>query len=438
MSAIAQYLCWKGLDISGSDRLCDGTAEENQVKTALEKAGCRLFAQNGSGINAHTSAVVVSSAIEKSNPDIAEAISRGIRIFHRSDVLAAIVKTKKTAAIAGTSGKSTVTAMIYHLLNTVGKKPSLIGGANLHSLAETGLIGNAFAGKSELLVIEADESDGTLVKYHPEISVFLNISKDHKNIEETLSLFKTLAQNSKIVIKNSDDPGLNEIKTASCFGTSAKAESIAQISTNTRYSSVILDNIAYTCPFPGMHMAMNMLASIYVCKKLGISGSVLAEAFKSYKGIERRFDCIPTSSGVTVIDDYAHNPEKIRAALSTAQTLSPRVTAIFQPHGFAPTRFMFNELVEMFKSTLRPSDRLLLLPIYYAGGTVQKDISSKHIAESLASCQCNIQALEERSLAPEGVAEFAKKGDVVILMGARDPALPLLARDIAKAIDEHL
>src|SRR5512136_1508679 len=187
MSAIAQYLAWEGRAITGSDRIAFAH-EMKETKEKLERCGCLLFSQDGSGVTAATEALVISTAIEEDNPDIAAARKRGIPIVHRSDVLAAIVASHRTIAVCGTSGKSTVSALIFEILRACGQSPSVIAGANLTCLHEEGLIGNAFKGDSGILVMEADESDGTLVKYRPAEAVFLNISKDHKPVAETLEL----------------------------------------------------------------------------------------------------------------------------------------------------------------------------------------------------------------------------------------------------------
>ena len=216
MSALAQYCAWDGMAVSGSDRLLD-SPDVKDTQDRLATAGCSLLPQDGSGAGT-TDAVVVSTAIEDSNPDIAAARKRAIPVLHRSDVLAAIVATKKTIAVAGTSGKSTVAAMIWEFLQGCAKDASLITGAGLVRLEEQGLIGNAYKGSSDLLVIEADESDGTCVKYKPYLSVFLNVSKDHKPVAETLGLFATLAGQSDIVITNADDRQLDIIKPSRTFG----------------------------------------------------------------------------------------------------------------------------------------------------------------------------------------------------------------------------
>lgn len=190
MSAIAQYLVGTGKTVSGSDRLF--LSDENDfLKRQLEAEGISCFLQDGQGIDTTVEAVVISTAIEADNPELLKAQSLGIPVILRADLLAAICKSKRTIAVAGTSGKSTTTAMLFHILHQAGVGASLISGAGLVSLQEQGKIGNAFNGKGEWLVIEADESDGTLVKYEPEIGLLLSIDKDHKELDELHTIFQT-------------------------------------------------------------------------------------------------------------------------------------------------------------------------------------------------------------------------------------------------------
>ncbi|MBI4667874.1 MAG: UDP-N-acetylmuramate--alanine ligase [Elusimicrobia bacterium] len=437
MSAIAQYLRWNSLQISGSDRLF-GNEAAGEIQRALEALGCRLYPQDGSGVTPENDGLVVSTAIEKTNPDIIKARALEIPVLHRSDVLAALANAKKTIAVTGTSGKSTVTALIFHLLRECQKNPSLLSGAGLNELTETGALGNAYSGGSDLLVIEADESDGSLAKYKPYVSVLLNLSKDHKPVPEILKLFETSAKQSANVFVNYDDSLLRAIKSAKTFGLDKKANFFPDKIELGRDSIVILKNgLKFNFPFPGRYNAYNLLAALCVCKFLGCEDKKLAQACADYKGIQRRFDRIQTSKGVTVIDDFAHNPQKITATLETVQNMSGRVIAIFQPHGFAPTKFMLKEYIETFTNLLRENDELYLLPIYYAGGTVSKDVSSADIAKGLKDAKGKIFNPHDRNDILPLIAASAKPGDIVISMGARDPTLAAFAQSIARAIDSH-
>ena len=201
MSAIAQYLAGIGKQVSGSDRYFV-PGEFNDTKTKLEAEGIKCFLQNGEGITATTDLVVVSTAIEDTVAEVQKAKQLNIPILKRSEVLALIAKSKKTIAVGGTSGKSTTSAMLFDILEYAGLHPSIISGAGLVSISEQGKIGNAKVGEGEWLVIEADESDGSIVQYHPEIGLLLNIDKDHQEIDELMEIFGIFKNNSKIFIVN--------------------------------------------------------------------------------------------------------------------------------------------------------------------------------------------------------------------------------------------
>jgi len=430
MSAIAQYLAWEGRAITGSDRIAF-TQEMKETGEKLERCGCLLFPQDGSGVTTATEALVISTAIEEDNPDIAAARNRGIPIVHRSDVLAAIVASHRTIAVCGTSGKSTVTALVFEILRACGQSPSVLAGANLIRLKEEGFLGNAFRGESGILVMEADESDGTLVKYRPEKAVFLNLSKDHKTVAQALELFERLAAQTPLVIKNGDDPGLKSLPAAHQFGllegVDCRPEAVKALTPSVRFT---LQGTDCELPLPGSHNLSNALAALCVCQSQGCSLERMAGPMREFRGIMRRFSVSRTSKGVTVIDDYAHNPDKIKAALLTARDFGKRIFAVFQPHGYGPTRFLKDELVETFAGLIRNTDEVYFLPIYYAGGTVKKDISSEDLAVGVSQRGIMSYAPQDRKALLAHLARRAKPGDAVILMGARDPTLSSLAREI--------
>jgi len=436
MSALAQYLQWNGTMVSGSDRLLS-SADTCALRAGLEKAGCALFGQDGSGISVSTDAVCVSTAIEGSNPDSAAARSRGLPIFHRSDVLAAVIDTKQSIAVGGTSGKSTVTAMIFELLTACGRSPSLINGAPLVRLEGEGLIGNAFSGSSELLVVEADESDGTIVKYHPAAGIILNISKDHKNIEEVETLFQTFAAQSCWAVVNADDQGLDRIAAQDRFGTNPPATwRPDRIECAPDSVTVYRSGTPLRLPMPGAHNAENLCAALCVCEHFGCDPRALAAAVRGYRGVARRFALTSTRKNVHVVDDFAHNPAKIAAAVKTARGISKRIIAVYQPHGFGPTRFLRDDYIATFRAIFTASDALYLLPIYYAGGTAVKDISSEDIINGLGAVPFHAQAINDREELLNVLAGEAHSGDCVLLMGARDPSLAGLAKKIIELFGE--
>lgn len=436
MSALAQYLRFQGISVSGSDRF-----NENEdtafIRQSLEGLGCAIVNQDGSGVSADADVVCVSTAIEESNPDIAAARSRGIPIIHRSDLLAAIIATKRTIAVAGTSGKSTVTAMIFEFLTACGKSPSLISGAGLRRLEKQGLIGNAWSGGSDLLVVEADESDGTLVKYHPEAAVILNISKDHKTTDEIKGLFETLASQSSWTVSNADDPVLATIPATLRFGRTGswRPDHEELLSTSVK---LYRNGAEYHLPLPGDHNLENLCAALCVCEHFGCEESALADAVRIYEGVARRFSMIGTRQNVHIVDDFAHNPAKIAAVVRAARGLSGRIIAVYQPHGFAPTRFLKDEYITTFLTAFKEHDSLYLLPIYYAGGTAQKNISSEDIISGLGSITFHAEALSSREELLTRLKADAKPEDCVLVMGARDPSLPALVRKIVEIFGGEL
>ncbi len=432
MSALAQYLRFQGISVSGSDRLLS-SKDTSFIRKSLEGLGCAIVRQDGSGVGEDIDAVCVSTAIEESNPDIVTARSRGIPIIHRSDLLAAIIATKKSIAVAGTSGKSTVTAMIFEFLSACEKSPSLISGAALRRLEQQGLIGNAFSGGSDLLVVEVDESDGTLVKYCPDAAVILNISKDHKSIDEITKLFETLAVNTPWTASNADDPILASLPATVRFGrngsSSWKPDHEQLLPTSVK---LVKGGMTYHLPLPGSHNLENLRAALCVCEYFGCEQIALAEAVKSYKGVARRFSVTETNLNMHVVDDFAHNPAKIAAAVSAARGLSGRILAVYQPHGFGPTRFLKDEYITAFRTVFMQHDSLYLLPIYYAGGTAQKNISSEDIIQGLGPVAFNAHAVRDRDELLTDLTADAEPGDCVLIMGARDPSLPALVRKVVE------
>ena len=432
MSALAQFLRFEGIAVSGSDRLLE-SEDTRSVRGSLEGLGCSIVRQDGSGIKEDTDTVCVSTAIEETNPDIAAARASGIPVVHRSDLLAALIVSRRTIAVAGTSGKSTVTAMIFEFLTACGKSPSLVSGAGLLRLERQGLIGNAFSGGSDLLVVEADESDGTLVKYSPEVSVVLNISKDHKGVDEIRALFETLLSRSEWTALNSDDPGLASLAGSTGFGTGVSASWRPDSEELLRTSVKLFRNgEEFHLPLPGVHNLENLRAALCVCDHFGCDEPSLAEAVRKFEGVARRFAITRTQRGVYVIDDFAHNPAKIEAAVNAARGLSDRIIAVYQPHGFGPTRFLRDEYIVTFRNVFRSRDSLYLLPIYYAGGTAKKDISSGDIIDGLGPVPFRAEAVTDRSELLAALESDSGAGDVVLVMGARDPSLSGLVKKVVK------
>jgi len=438
MSAIAQYLKGIAKSVSGSDRqFTINGITDTEIK--LNKEGILTFKQDGSGIDEKTEIIVVSTAVEENNPEYQKANQLKIKVILRSDLLAAITRTKKTIAVSGTSGKSTTTAMIYHIMEKVGQPISFIGGAGLISLQQLGKIGNAIASDSNRLVIEADESDGSLVKYQPEIGVILNIDKDHKELIELESIFNTFKGNiqGKLIVNQShsrtkafsqsieNDFGY---ETDCGFNTTHFEQNGFQI----RFQ---INQVLFEIPCVGQHNMENAAAAVASCFQLGISIEQASKALQSYGGIYRRHQIIGKVNGATIIDDYAHNPAKIAASIKACQFEGSKLYVWFQPHGFQPTKFLRAEFVEEIIKSLRRDDEIWMSEIYYAGGTVTKDISAKDLIDDIKIHHENAYFIENRESLPEKIKSKIKSKDIVLLTGARDSSLSDFAQFVYKELN---
>lgn len=435
MSALAQVKAMEGRSVSGSDRDFD-RGRNLGVKASLEALGIKLFPQDGSGVNDETAELALSTAIEDTNPEVVRAKERGLKIWHRSELLSDEVNGADTIAVAGTSGKSTVAAMLFCVLEAAGLDPSIITGGALGQLRERGLIGNAFRGKGRILVVEADESDGTIVRYMPKTGLLLNISKDHKEISELNAIFTEFAGHCGRLLVNADDkPASALLPAAETFGFNSGNWKVTEVNTGPFSSDFRINGVPFTLPTPGLYNIENALAACAAASVYGASLEACAAGLKAFRGVERRFVLVGEKNGVTVIDDYAHNPAKITALLTALhQAKGRRVLAVYQPHGFTPTRHLKNELIESFAAGLNPADMLIMPQIYYAGGTVSKNISSNDIVSAVAEKGHSAVYYENRAEIPAVISKLARPGDIVAVMGARDATLADFAAQILAAL----
>ncbi len=435
MSALAQFHAMGGGAVTGSDRLLD-RGEIVELRAKLGRLGVRFFPQDGSAVDDATTRVVVSTAIEDDNADLARARVLGVPVVHRADHLAELVASHRTLAITGTSGKSTVTAMVFEILAASGRSPSLITGGALRRLEDDGLLGNAARGESDLLVIEADESDGSVVRYKPEIGALLNVGKDHKEVPVLLEMFRTFRSLSRRFVVNGDSPALAEFRSdAGTFGF-GEGCSVRGTDLDVPPGRICLriNSVPFELPLDGRHNAENALAAAAVCLEAGVPLEESASALKVYRGIVRRFERLGTAGGIMVIDDFAHNPDKVRAVLAAAAVCAERVLAVYQPHGYAPTRFLKDDFIAAFTDALRPEDLLWMPEIYYAGGTAAKTISSADLTRPLAERGRRARFLADRAEIVAELVKEARPGDLILVMGARDPSLGAFARSILAAL----
>ncbi len=428
MSAIAQYFAGVQKNVSGSDRYFkDG--EFNETKEKLEAEGIKCFLQNGEGITTETDLVVVSTAIEDTVAEVQKAKQLNIPILKRSEVLSLIAKSKKTIAVGGTSGKSTTSAMLFDILQHANMQPSIISGAGLTSIIKEGKIGNAKVGAGEWLVIEADESDGSIVQYQPEVGLLLNVDKDHQEIEELMQIFGTFKKNTKeLFIVNQSNVLAKQLSQNIKQDFSADEKSGAGfIATNFNQQGFKIEFDIRDAPFTihaiGRHNMENALAATTVANQLGVDLKTCAEALKNYEGIYRRNQILGNKNGIWVIDDYAHNPVKCAAAIASCQPLANKVIAWFQPHGYGPTRFLRNDFVKEFAHVLRDNDEIWMSEIFYAGGTAVKDISANDLINDIKALGKKAFFVEDRKNFVETMRPHLTDNTVLLLMGARDPSL---------------
>lgn len=434
MSAIAQYLAGTGKKVSGSDRYFK-EGEVNETKEKLEAEGITCFLQNGDGITGETDLVVVSTAIEDTVFEVQKAKQQNIPIIKRSELLALIAKSKKTIAVGGTSGKSTTSAMLFDILDKAGLQPSIISGAGLVSIIKEGKIGNAKVGAGNWLVIEADESDGSIVQYEPEIGLLLNIDKDHQEIEELMSIFTTFKNNSKKFIVNQSNTLAKKLSQdiKNDFSSDENSEA-GYIAKNFKQEGFCIQflilNSSFLINSIGHHNMENALAAAAVANQIGVSLQTCADVLKNYEGIYRRSQVLGNKNGVWVIDDYAHNPVKCAAAIRACQPVAEKVVAWFQPHGYGPTRFLRNDFVKEIAEVLRPQDEIWMSEIFYAGGTAVKDISANDLINDIKALGKKAFFVEDREQFLAEVRSHLSGNSVLLLMGARDPSLETFSKTV--------
>lgn len=434
MSPLACLSHERGYTVTGSDRNnCEPLPD---ILKHLKSNGIKLFAQDGSGITRATSIVVISSAIEEDNPDLVKARKLKINVLHRSQMLATFFNASKGIAVGGTNGKTTVSGMISFVLQQSQKDPSFILGGQINNYRDTGLSSYRVS-KSPLMVIEADESDGSLVNYHSHIALINNISRDHKELNELFDLFNEFSQKATgTTIINIDCPHSGSIikkKNMVTFGIKNDANYKAEeIKLNHLSSDFTVNGTDFTINIPGIHNVYNAVSAIAALSTLGLTLAQISKHLKEFKGMHRRLEILLDNDKVKVIDDFAHNPAKITAALKTVKPIGKRVIAFFQPHGFGPTKFMKDDYIRVFSTLLGKDDFLFMPEIFYRGGTASKDISSKDLIDEIAKEIPNSFYLPDREEIKKAIAKNIKPEDVVIVMGARDNTLTTLAKDITE------
>lgn len=412
MSALAEALHDAGADVSGSDRLVDSGRETPTVRR-LRAQGIRILPQDGSGVTPDTQALVVSTAIEDTNLDIRRARELGVPIRHRSEMLVEVCRGRDLIAVAGTCGKSTTTALLGTILEGCGADPAVVNGAGVVAWRTDARTGSVRRGTGPS-VVEVDESDKSLLRFTPSHAILTNASADHFPLAETLDLFDEFRRkvSGKVVdgILAGDEPPRFE-----------------RVPWGTRFE---WRGTVYTVPVPGLHNGMNAWQAVQMALALGYAPDAVTQALAAFRGVDRRLERIgETASGAIVVDDYAHNTEKLRAAWKALQAeAAGKVIGLWRPHGYGPLRHMLSDLETMFAETMAPEDRLLVLPVYDAGGTADRSIQSDALVDALRARGVGAEWVADHAAARARMTALARKGDILATFGARDPELPETAR----------
>lgn len=427
MSALAQVLNAQGYEVCGSDRSFDQGREEH-IRQALSEVGIKIFPQDGSMVDENMTVLYTSTAVESSIPDVKRALELGIPVKRRSDLLAEVFSQHaKGVAIGGTSGKSTLTAMVGYILDKLGLRPVVINGAGMQNYQKQKGLSNVILNNGDICVIEADESDGSIEKYTPYIAVVNNISLDHKSLDELEQLFGDFISRATYgAVLNYDCPHCrkilsraNHVKTFSILDAKADfyASDITPLPHGTNYQ---FQGQTYTLPLIGRFNVANAMAAVAVCASLGVSPHQACQALSDFAGAKRRLEVLGQQNNITVIDDFAHNPDKVAASMSALKSYSGRLLIMFQPHGFAPMRLMGRQIMDSFAQYMDNDDVLLMPEIYFSGGTVNRDISSADLVNYLTSLGKQALFFNARDELEQHLLKIARPQDRIVLMGARD------------------
>jgi len=497
MLPLAMIVQARGHRIEGSDRSRDQGRTPEKFAW-LEAHDVALHPQDGSGVTRPDQIVVATGAVEDTVPDIGAAKAVGATIKTRPQLLSELFNAAPASiGVAGTSGKSTITGMIAWILHQAGRAPTVMNGAVMKNFADADHpFASALIGGPNLFVSEVDESDGSITRYNPTVAVVSNISLDHKSMEELRELFGGFTDRATTAVLNLDNPetaALAQTLPADkvvTFALGEEAATLRAVDLEPRPTGMAFKLLIGPSPLegeggsrsetdggsvstppapeskpsttgantphptgsaghlppqggkefdvvlnvPGAHNVANALAALGAVKALGVSLADAAKALETFSGIRRRMEVVGTANGVTVIDDFAHNPDKIAATLKTLHAFDGRLLILFQPHGFGPLKLMKSEFIEGFAGLMRPDDVLLMPePVYY-GGTTDKSVGSEDIASGVRAEGRNAEALPTRDACGDRIVELAKPGDRVIVMGARDDTLSTFAADLLKRL----
>jgi len=446
MLPLASIVRAGGARVAGSDRSLDAGRTPHKFDY-LRSLGIQLFPQDGSGLHPGMT-LVTSAAVEATVPDVVRAKELGLPQLTRPEFLARLLNSaQRSVAVGGTSGKSTVTGMIGWILHACHRQPTVMNGAVMKNfVTPSAPFASALVGDPELFVSEVDESDGSIALYEPEVAVLTNISLDHKEMDELRSLFAAFLLRARKAIVNLDDPEARAIaETVPAdhrvgYGFDAPGAEFMgkdlQLEPNGVRFALEAEGTRHNVHLgvPGRHNASNALAAIAAARAVGVRVEEAVAALARFEGLRRRLEVVGEAGGVTVIDDFAHNPDKIAATLATMRAQPGRLLIMFQPHGYGPLAKMGEPLAESIADGMAPDDRLYVPDPVYQGGTVEKSRGSDWLAEEVGKRSRQAQHIPERASIGDALISDAQPGDRILIMGARDDTLIDFARDLVERL----
>jgi UDP-N-acetylmuramate--alanine ligase len=445
MLPLACIVRGQGFEVAGSDRSLDQGRIADKF-AFLKAQGISLFPQDGSGIESADQILVTSAAIEETVPDVEAARRLGAEQLTRPQLLAALFNAAEIGiAVGGTSGKSTVTGMIGWILHEAGRQPTVMNGAVMKNFVDADTpFASALVGSGEIFVSEVDESDGSIALYRPRVAVLNNITLDHKSLDELRHLFRDFAMKAEKIVLNLDD---DETRLLAAVLPPERVVTYSLRSEAADYLATDLVEEPFAISFalhgksaetvervrlsvPGKHNVSNAIAAIAAAQLSGVPLDTAAASIGGFVGLRRRMELVGTASGISVIDDFGHNPDKIAATLDTLHAFPGRLLCLFQPHGYGPLRVMRQELIGCFAEKLGPDDMLIMSdPVYY-GGTVERSVGSGDIVNGVRALGRHAEHIPDRVACGVRLAALARPGDRIVIMGARDDTLSQFAADL--------
>ncbi len=444
MLPLALILRGKGVEVAGSDRSLDQGRLSAKFEY-LRAHGIALFPQDGSGVTSAEQILVRSAAVEDTVGDVVAARRLGVADIKRPELLAELFNAAPVRiGVAGTSGKSTTTGMIAWILYRTGRDPTVMNGAVMKNfVTPDALFASALVGKGDAFVSEVDESDGSIARYQPTVAVVNNIALDHKSMDELRALFRDFVGKAEIGVLNLDNEETAALVMSAKVRThtfSTKSPLADLYASNIRQlpDGVCFDVLerngatraSVSLEVPGLHNVSNALAALSAARAYGLALIDAAKALDGFSGAKRRLEVVGIANGVTVIDDFAHNPDKIAATLATLHAFAGRLLIMFQPHGFGPLKLMKQEFITCFAGNMASGDVLIMPdPVYY-GGTVERSVTSEQIVAGVRARGLEAMAFAERAACGDKLIETAEPGDRIVIMGARDDTLSIFAGEL--------